>query len=159
MSHLPWEWRPNIMGSNPFSNHSSYEWCATPECHQSAYAPECHQIAVDHHMGACTHLHMSNWSIRWASIHPMNDALHHIASINTIVLWWPCYDHTDLWIFDEFDGPMATATRHPLFVQIIDAILFCILFCSSLVITVPAAAVTLKLFNKILCKNWHHLVL
>jgi hypothetical protein len=64
-----------------------------------------------------------------------------------------------LWIFDEFDGPMATATRHPLFVQIIDAILFCILFCSSLVITVPAAAVTLKLFNKILCKNWHHLVL
>ena len=65
---------------NPLSKHSSFGRCASPYC------INCHICHVNDDRTSHTHLHMSKWSIRWASIHPLNDALHHIASILTFAL-------------------------------------------------------------------------
>ena len=134
--------------------HSSHERCTTPECHQSTDTSECHQIAINHHMGACTHLHMSKL-INPLSKHSSYErcASPYCINLHTcaeIAMLRPCLicGYLMYLIFSIASWPLPPLVC-------VDCWCFpcCVLFCSSLAITLPAAAY----LRKFGAKYWRHL--
>ena len=56
---------------------------------------------------------MSNWSIRWASIHPLDDALHHTVSIVTFALGMATKHHGEQCVEQAFIPWTTHYTRVP----------------------------------------------
>jgi len=125
------------------------------ECHQRTHTPECHQIAVEHHMGTCAHLHKSKL-INPLSKHSSYERCASPYCINLptcteIGMLRPCliYEYLMNLIFSTTSRPLP-----PLVCADYWCFLCCVLFCSSLAITSPAAAY----LRKFGAKYWRHLI-